>query len=773
MTRKTALATMFALVLCLCGDRALALTLTNNESVADGVLGGSGGETIRTNLSSAALFWWADANGDGTPGDAVSAGLNLGNFNLLRNADTNGITLSLNDGTSDGAITWGGVTNGQISTARTGSGTIGFVTINGASDIACQGIYTHSTGNYGLGGPITITQNGNLIVTNLHAFSKGNERAGGNITLTGGGPAAGYLQVSGGISNAGQLAGAITVRDYSAVHIGAAGISCYKTGDGNGSAVAITNIGAGGVTLQGALAHADPGGSSSGTQPNSVVIGTAGNVQLPGIDTHTGNGTAWVKHDSGVVTITAGGSVTTTGNIDTYMLGVSAAYTRNAGAVTITAGGAVQLAGIDTHNAQANYAGNLQVAAGGDIRLRGAINLHSPYGTSRCGNLALTTTAGGGGTIYVGDETTDVLDCKRANLISFNSASAISYISGALTNFPTGWTNGTGTAANPYVTTQKVLRLPAGQVVYYNAAGSLNGYLGGFTYQVADLNGTSGVGGLLTPEGMALVPGTLQLVPGADGGGDTNDFRIGKFEVDAKSFALFLNENEAAGLIDVSSGLVTRAGSGELYFLADTAAPRSHVVYAMGETAGNRFAPAPGKEGHPVIFVSWFGAAAYCNWLSGRENLAATYDPSNNWSLANSAGYRLPTGTEWLKAAAWNKTTGAFLPYGTGSATLRATDANYLNSGDPCETNAIRTTSVGSYLAASPYDLHDASGNVWEWCHDLFDAASTNPATDAHALRGGGWGNLAQDLTTAARIDNPPGAVRNSVGFRVVKPATN
>ena len=71
----------------------------------------------------------------------------------------------------------------------------------------------------------------------------------------------------------------------------------------------------------------------------------------------------------------------------------------------------------------------------------------------------------------------------------------------------------------------------------------------------------------------------------------------------------------------------------------------------------NKYSPAP--DG-PMIGVSWYGAAAYCNWLSEQEGLPEDqwcYEPNEQGEYAEGMrikaealklkGYRLPTGAEW------------------------------------------------------------------------------------------------------------------------------
>lgn len=258
-------------------------------------------------------------------------------------------------------------------------------------------------------------------------------------------------------------------------------------------------------------------------------------------------------------------------------------------------------------------------------------------------------------------------------------------------------------------------------------------------------------------------------------------YAIDRYEVTNAQYAAGLNWAYAQhNLITVSGGAVRKLGDPSIVYCDLTASsPYSRIVWSENTET---FSAVAGRELHPVVMVSWFGAAAYCNWRSAREGRPLCYDLTD-WSCNVSLpAYRLPTEAEWEKAAGWDPVEYRHYRYGErtdgcGTNCLDGHRANYSNSGDPFDFEpSLRTTPRGYYNgtnhngyqtqdARSFYGCYDMSGNVVEWCNDWYSMSyystfpplppwvdPAGPTTGSHrVLRGGGYENAPNGCRSGVR----------------------
>ncbi|MCC6694014.1 MAG: SUMF1/EgtB/PvdO family nonheme iron enzyme [Candidatus Hydrogenedentes bacterium] len=191
---------------------------------------------------------------------------------------------------------------------------------------------------------------------------------------------------------------------------------------------------------------------------------------------------------------------------------------------------------------------------------------------------------------------------------------------------------------------------------------------------------------------------------------------------------------------------------------------------------------------HPVVEVSWYGALAFCNWLSEYHEYSNMYDLTTWTPAAGFDGYRLPSETEWEFAAAWEDLGdgGQHHIWGFVSSLLltdiSTTRVNYLSTNPLGLTAPPLTTPVGYYDgtngttdSVSPWGCYDMSGNVAEWVfeqpynYEQEGSETKGTSLTSRIIRGGSWQDVANDVRTAFRDSLPQDSTEPTVGFRIVR----
>jgi len=195
-----------------------------------------------------------------------------------------------------------------------------------------------------------------------------------------------------------------------------------------------------------------------------------------------------------------------------------------------------------------------------------------------------------------------------------------------------------------------------------------------------------------------------------------------------------------------------------------------------------------GNENLPATSLTWINAAAYCNWLSKKENLEPFYylKGGNLASVNKEAnGYRLLTEAEWewLARKANREITTKFswgdksvVPTMTGNiADESSKGANQFYV--PNYTDGyVEVAPVGSFKKGLS-GLYDLTGNVREWVHDTYsvqppisniveiDPLSTSLGRN-RVVKGSSWRSGTRSTLRAAYRDGMVNR-QDDIGFRI------
>ena len=264
-------------------------------------------------------------------------------------------------------------------------------------------------------------------------------------------------------------------------------------------------------------------------------------------------------------------------------------------------------------------------------------------------------------------------------------------------------------------------------------------------------------------------------------------FSIGKYDVTVSQYTAFLNavaQTDTYGLYnsnmasDLTSAGITRSGSNGSY---------SYFVI-------------PGKGNHPVTYVSWYDAARFCNWMSNGQPTGLGEVPGSteagSYNLMGNAGfptyngtglYRIPTQSEWYKAAYYDPGIGGANNYWQFATRTNTVPGNIVGSGanmanyyyyngstyilSVTQSASYRTsqnylTDVGAFMGSpSTYGTYDQSGDAHNWNDSVLGGAS-------RGVRGGSWDSFSSDLSASSQGYNTPTYESAGIGFRMASEIT-
>lgn len=214
-----------------------------------------------------------------------------------------------------------------------------------------------------------------------------------------------------------------------------------------------------------------------------------------------------------------------------------------------------------------------------------------------------------------------------------------------------------------------------------------------------------------------------------------------------------------------------------------------------------------GREDRPVMRLTWWDMADYCNWLSALEGLRPAYDKEYRLIDASGRptrditaveGYRLPTEAEWEYAAMGGHKADPASPRFKYSGSDDVDEVAWYSGNSGGEWIYIGSESLVDYTnhGAALYKgrstqpvgrkkpnqlgIFDMSGNVWEWCQDWYAPYGEEPQVNplgpeqghVRVMRGGSWIFGANDCRVALRFYRGAYDQVFRLGFRVARTAT-
>ncbi len=240
----------------------------------------------------------------------------------------------------------------------------------------------------------------------------------------------------------------------------------------------------------------------------------------------------------------------------------------------------------------------------------------------------------------------------------------------------------------------------------------------------------------------------------------SKDFYMSAYEITNQQYADFLN---ATGVLQDGEGAVPGQTDTEVLIYDSTTLDGGRFNFGVNWN-GTQWIAADGYENNPVIYVTWYGATAYADYVGGTLPTEAQWEYACRGGQTEQLPFGIGDGTKMVKGMA------AFYIYdyydlAQGGRVVDSSIEGYLSSTYP----------VGSF-EPNGYGLYDMHGNVYEWCSDFYGNYPDEPTVDPtgpesgsrYVVRGGGWVNSGRELRSAVRWESRPTTKLENYGFRVV-----
>ena len=251
------------------------------------------------------------------------------------------------------------------------------------------------------------------------------------------------------------------------------------------------------------------------------------------------------------------------------------------------------------------------------------------------------------------------------------------------------------------------------------------------------------------------------------------EYQIGKYEVTNQEYVHFLNAVDPTGINRL------------LLYRDDMALGiNGGITNNLSNVDGLKYEVKAGFAAKPVVYVRFYDALRFCNWLhngavpggdtdDGAYTLEGSLSiPTNGETVTRNPGakFTVPTEDEWYKAAYYK-------PFNQGGDVdhywLYPTGSNFSPEstappgGSPAanyERELSGFTDVGSYTnTVGYYGTFDMAGNASEWIETIHPVIEP----ELRLQRGGGWNAFVGSLQSANPTSSNPRTDLHTVGFRI------